>query len=184
MISQGRSRASPANAPTRRTSFEVRFWAIRPYKGKRRTTYAIRWAVSGREFHKAYATKAHAHSRQAQLRAAAARGEAFDTETGLPVAELARLSERSWYQHAVEYVDRRWDSLSGNSRQSIAETLATVTPVLLKTRRGMPDSEVLRAALYGWAFNKQRRQNAEPPGRCRPGAAVGRDPHPPHHRSG
>jgi integrase len=163
VTSRSHDRASPASTPRRRTSFNVRFWAIRPYKGKRRTTYAIRWAVAGREFHKAYGTKAHAQSRQAELRAAAARGEAFDIETGLPVAELAKLSVRSWFQHAVEYVDRRWDRLSGNSRQSIAETLATVTPALLTTNRGRPDSQVLRAALYGWAFNKQRRLGSEPP---------------------
>jgi integrase len=63
----------------------------------------------------------------------------------------------------VAYVDRRWDRLSGISRQSVAEALATITPALLTTRRGAPDDKTLRAALYGWAFNKQRRKTAQPP---------------------
>jgi len=154
---------SSASTRSRRTSYAVRIWAIRPYKGKRKTTYGVRWTVAGREFRDTFDTKAHAQSRQAELRAAAGRGEAFDIESGLPVSEHIKATERSWYQHAVGYVDRRWKSLPGNSRQSIAETLATVTPALLTTKRGMPDDKTLRAALYGWAFNKQRRDNQTPP---------------------
>jgi integrase len=141
----------------------VRIWAIRPYQGKRKTTYGVRWTVAGQQFRQTFDTKAHAHARQAELRAAAGRGEAFDTDTGLPASEQTRANHRSWYAHAMAYVDRRWDSLSGNSRQSVAEALATITPVLLTTSRGLPDDKTLRAALYGWAFNKQRRKTAQPP---------------------
>jgi integrase len=154
--------ADPRTAGTRRTSYAVRIWDIRPYRGKRKTTYGVRWTVEGRQFRQTFDTRAHAHARQAELRAAAGRGEAFDTGTGRPASEQARDSVRSWYAHAMGYVDRRWDSLSGNSRQSVAEALATITPALLATRRGLPDPAVLRAALYGWAFNKRRREKAEP----------------------
>lgn len=61
------------------------------------------------------------------------------------------------------YVDRRWDRAAGSSRVSIAETLATITPVLLATNRGRPADGILRLALYRLAFNKQRRDNSEPP---------------------
>lgn len=44
---------------------------------------------------------------------------------------------------------------------SIADALATVTPALVTTTRGMPDPQVLRAALYGWAFNKESRVTTE-----------------------
>jgi hypothetical protein len=49
---------------------------------------------------------------------------------------------------------------------SIADALATVTPALVTTTRGMPCRDVLRAALYGWAFNKERRATSalEPDG--------------------
>jgi len=105
-------------------------------------------------------------SRLAELRTFARVGVAFDVETGLPApevrqtrAEAATASDVSWYQHAVRYVARRWEGLSGNSRRSVAETLATVTPVLLAPGRGRPDDIVLRRALYGWAFRNQ----PEPP---------------------
>lgn len=87
-------------------------------------------------------------------------------ESGLPVpevreaqAKVAKPSDMSWYEHAVRYVTRRWDGLAGNSRRSIAEALATVTPVLLTSGKGRPDDEELRQALYGWAF----RNVANPP---------------------
>ena len=131
----------------RTVSYAVRIWGIRPYKGKRKTTYIVRWTVAGRQFRETHGTKAHAQSRQAELRAAAGKGEAFDVEIGLPMSEVTRLNERSWYEHAVGYVDRRWALLPGNSRQSIAETLATVTPALFTTSRGRPDNQVLRATL-------------------------------------
>jgi len=43
--------------------------------------------------------------------------------------------------------------------RSVAETLASVTPVLLLPDGGRPADSALRAALYGWAF----RSNAGTP---------------------
>src|SRR5260370_41216263 len=151
-------RRGEAPGPDTRESFEVRFWKIRIYKGKRGRTHAVRWTVAGQEFHQAYETSALAESRLAELRTFAREGVAFDVETGLPVpevrqvrAEAATASEVSWYQHAVRYVARRWEGLSGNSRRSVAETLATVTPVLLAAGKGRPDDTGLRQGPYGWA---------------------------------
>jgi integrase len=156
----------PAAAGGRAVSYAFRPWKIRTYKGRRGTTYAVRWVVAGVEFHDTFATIALAESRRAELVTAARNGEPFDVELGVPVSELGqvseRVSERTWYEHAVGYVNRRWDNAAGNSRQSIAETLATVTPVLLDAAQGRPDDKILRRALYGWAFNKQRRESAEP----------------------
>lgn len=172
----GRSRGSaprPASRSERDAaacaaeSFEVRFWKIRPYKGKRGRTYAVRWTVAGREFHQAYNTSALAESRLAELRTYARDGVAFDNATGLPVpevrrtrAEAATASEVGWYQHAVRYVARRWDGLSPNSRRSVAETLTTVTPVLLAPGNRRPADAELRHALYEWAFRNQPRPPA------------------------
>jgi integrase len=149
-----------------RESFDVRFWKIRTYKGKRGQTYAVRWTVAGEEQHETYKTKALAESRLAELRTYAREGTAFDVATGLPVPELrreqakaAREGHLSWYQHTLSYVARRREGLSGNSLRSIAETFATVTPVLLAPGTGRPDDVLLREALYGWAF----RDRADPP---------------------
>jgi integrase len=152
----------------RRLSYDVRVWAIRKRprgKGKG-VAYVVRWTVGGRPFQRTYDTWALADSRRSELKIAQNQGQAFDRETGVPVAELVRAQdERSWYQHAVDYVDRKWDTAAGNSRSSIAETLATVTPALLPDERGRPDDDTLRKALYGWAFNKQRRITQQPPGK-------------------
>jgi integrase len=147
-------------------SYDVRVWAIRKRprgKGKG-VSYGVRWTVAGGEFHETFDTRALADSRRSQLKTAQNQGQAFDVETGVPSAELVKAQrERSWYQHAVDYVDRKWDAAAGNSRSSIAETLAGVTPALLSGDRGRPDSDVLRKALYGWAFNKQRRTTRQLP---------------------
>lgn len=41
----------------------------------------------------------------------------------------------------------------------MADALATVTPVMVTTRRGRPDADTLRSVLYGWAFHKERRDS-------------------------
>lgn len=56
----------------------------------------------------------------------------------------------------------KWPHLAAKSRISIADALATLTPALVTTTRGMPGRDVLRAALYGWAFNAERRAAGEP----------------------
>ena len=119
-------------------SFDVHFWQIRSYKGKRGRTYTVRWTVAGASHPETFKTLALAESRLAELRTYARNGVAFDVATGLPVpevrqarAEAAKADELSWYQHALNYVARRRRGLSGNSMRSIADTLATVTPVLL-----------------------------------------------------
>lgn len=157
--------ATSADTVGPRESFDVRFWKIRVYKGKRGRTYSVRWTVAGEEFHDTYGTSTLAESRLAELRTYARNGIAFDVTTGLPVteiqqaqaqaAEAATANEVSWYELARKYVARRWDSLSPNSRRSVSETLATVTPVLLASDRCRPSDEALRHALYLWAFRNE-----------------------------
>lgn len=149
-----------------RESFDVRFWGIRSYKGKRGATYTVRWTVAGQVHPETFATRPLAESRLAELRTHARNGVPFDVETGLPVpevrkaqAEVAKAGELSWYQHALNYVARRRKGLAPNSVRSIAETLTTVTTVLLVPGRGQPGGQQVRDALYLWAF---RRQDAPP----------------------
>src|SRR5690606_21464272 len=59
------------------------------------------------------------------------------------------------------FVDLKWPHSAAKSRTGIADALATVTPVLVTTKRGKPDAKVLRAALYGWAFHKVRRETTK-----------------------
>jgi len=70
----------------------------------------------------------------------------------------------TWYQHAVTYAQMKWPHLAPHSRASLADALATVTPLLTtgETCR-RPSAGMLRAALYGYAFNPQRRSRTPDP---------------------
>jgi integrase len=162
----GSTSRRPGPTAGRQESFDVRFWKIRPYKGRRGQTYGVRWTVAGREYHETYQTKGHAESRLAELRTNARQGAAFDVATGLPVTEAqkaqadgAERSELSWYQHTLNYFARRREGLSGNSLRSAAEAMTTVTLTLLVPSTEQPDDDLLREALYSWAY----RDRARPP---------------------
>jgi hypothetical protein len=148
-------------------SHDVRFWEIRPNKsmknGKPVTrSYTVRWTVAGREKSKTFERKPLATRHLAKLVRAADQGEGFDTDTGLPDSMARERSSLTWYQHACEYADERWNGLSAKGRISLVEGLMAVTVVLVKSRRGAPEPEVLRRALRRWAFNPPRRDTEMP----------------------
>jgi integrase len=60
-------------------------------------------------------------------------------------------------------VDAKWARAAASHRRSIAESLACVTTALLSGTRGAPAEEQIRHALYGWSFNKTRREGGPPP---------------------
>jgi integrase len=57
----------------------------------------------------------------------------------------------------------KWAHASAKHRISIAEALATIMPTFLTSERGRPAADELRAALYGWAFNRSRREAGDLP---------------------
>jgi integrase len=159
--------ASETGEPGRpRESFDVRFWAIRSYRGKRKQTHSVRWTVAGQEHHDTFETRPLAVNRLAELRTYARNGAAFDVDTGVPVpqlreaqakaaAEAARASLVTWHEHTMRYFARRRDSLAGNSLRSAAESLATIGPILLMPGRGRPEDSLIREALYQWAYRER-----------------------------
>jgi integrase len=150
------------------STYDVRIWAIREYKGrdrktgKPRSTHRVRWQVSGQEFGESYQTSAMAESFRSRLIVAQREGVAFDEATGLPEPMAREANSRSWYEHAIAFIDMKWARASGKQRRSIADALATVTPALVKNVRGAPTDQDMRRALYGWSFNKGQR-DAGPP---------------------
>ncbi|SPE48292.1 Site-specific recombinase XerC [Streptomyces netropsis] len=143
-------------------SYRVRFWDIRERPSRRRP-FEVRWKVNNREKSESFATKGLAESRRSKLMTAAREGEPFDDATGLPASELRALKQSvTWYQHAHDYIDQRWDRTPGGTRRTLADALATITPALVKPSSGQPDHRVLRRALYSWAFNKNA-WRSEPP---------------------
>jgi len=127
-------------------SYDVRFWQIDTRKGKT-VTYRVRWVVAGRQFSDSFTTKELAESHRAKLRAAARRGEGFDTEAGLPESMVRTLRDVSFYEHCAEFAAATWPVSSAKTRLSVIETLTRVVPVVVSDQKGAPDPAVLRSAL-------------------------------------
>ncbi|WPO75566.1 site-specific integrase [Streptomyces sp. KN37] len=135
-------------------SYNVRFWDTRERPG-RRNGFQVRWTVDGREKSESFSTFGLAESRRAKLMTAAGDGDPFDQQTGLPASEARAIKQRTtWYDLAHEYIDQRWDRTPGNTRRTLADAFATITPALVRPGSTYPEPRVLRRALYSWAFNK------------------------------
>lgn len=143
------------------SSHDVHIWKLAVRKNRRRG-HGVRWAVAGNEFSKWFTTHALADNYRAGLLRATRQGEAFDTESGSPESAVREQQSVTWLDLACRFVDMKWPHLAPKSRMSIADALATVTPAMVTTTRGMPEPQILRAALYGWAFNKESRTTGEP----------------------
>ncbi|TCC12397.1 integrase [Kribbella soli] len=149
-------------------SYDVRTFKTEVYKGKRTTSYRVRWSVAGVRFKETFATKKLAESFLAKLTTAAREGTAFDVASGLPLPMAKDLHRRSWYRHACEYVDLKWPRISPGHRRGISETLTQATFALLTTDRGRPADAAIRVALHSWAFSRANRggldiADADPP---------------------
>ncbi|MFE3458578.1 tyrosine-type recombinase/integrase [Nocardiopsis aegyptia] len=131
-------------------------------KRKRRRGHGVRWAVAGKQFSKWFTTEALADNERSKLKQAAKNGESFCTETGQPESIARELKAVSFFELACEYTDLKWPKAAAKTRQGTSEAFAVLVPVLVKSTRGMPDSKVLREALYGWAFHTERRKAGPP----------------------
>ncbi|MFH8361389.1 tyrosine-type recombinase/integrase [Streptomyces anulatus] len=143
-------------------TYDVRLYAIE-VRRDRPKPFRLRWLVGQRKHSKSYQLKAQADGRRSELMTAVRRGEQFDEETGLPVSEIrAQHGSVTWYEHTRAYVDRKWATAPAKSRKNYADALATITPALVKSRAGSPDATLLRRALYGWAYNRNRWEDEHP----------------------
>src|SRR5947209_730476 len=105
------------------STYDVRIWSIREYKGKDRktgkprSTYRVRWEVAGEEFGKTFQTRPLAESFRSKLIVAQREGVAFDELTGLPEPMARELNSRTWYEHAVAFVDMKWPRSAAKHRK-------------------------------------------------------------------
>jgi hypothetical protein len=53
----------------------------------------------------------------------------------------------------MAYTQMKWPHLAPHSRASLADALATITPLLTAHTRHRPPAQTLRTALYQHAFN-------------------------------
>lgn len=146
-------------------SYDVVVWSIRQRSGRPKP-WELRWRVGSQPHSKSYKLKPQADGRRSELMAALREGQQFDEETGLPAKELAALAMPTWYEHAKAYALMKWPGAAAKHRAGIAESLAVVTPAFMSTKQGIPQPEVLRAALYQWAFRAVQREDGEHVLRC------------------
>ena len=85
-------------------------------------------------------------------------GLEFDPLTGVPAEwHIPEHVIVTWFEEATAYAVMKWPCLAAHSRASLAEALATVTPVLTRPgARNRPDQRELRTVLYQRAFSPAR----------------------------
>lgn len=146
-------------------TYEVKFWAIRPGKAKRKRTYEVRWKVGHTPQSRTIGSKAQAENFLSELRHAARKGEAFDTETGLPDSMTTTAGrERSWLEFCLVYIDMKWPSAAPKTRDSLTDALATLIPAVVAepVPEGM-GQRIVREALRHFALAPPTRKLARPP---------------------
>jgi integrase len=127
----------------------------------------VRWVVAGKVFTETFASFALADVFRSDLIQAINKGEEYDVATGLPVSKLPAVQQPapepalSWLQFCTDYVKARWDEVAAKTRASIADSLATVTSVMVEATPDHPDSRDLRRAFL-WAVLPANAE-AEPP---------------------
>jgi integrase len=99
------------------------------------------------------------------LRQAARKGEAFDSETGLPDSMTTTPSrERSWLAFCLAYIDMKWPSAAPKTRDAMTDALATLIPAI--TSEPAPDGicpSTLHEALRHYALAPPSRALDRPP---------------------
>lgn len=142
------------------TSYDVRVYKTRVYKGTKVSTYTVRWTVAGEEFTEPFRKDAQADSFRSELLTAARKGEAFSTLTGRPVSWKRTASEMTWYDFACAYTDMKWKAAAAGYRKNIARALTAATSAMFTGDRGKPEDALLRKALFRYAFNTKNRAEA------------------------
>jgi integrase len=138
-------------------SYDVRIYKMEVYKGKRVTTYTVRWKTGVKQWKEPFRKRAQAVSFESELRSAARKGEAFDVATGRPLAWGRISGDMPWYDFCVSYVDMKWKGASGKHRANTAWALVTVMPAMFDGEKAKPAEKKIRTALRRWAFNSKNR---------------------------
>jgi integrase len=130
-------------------STKVRIWTIKINtlaKGKR--SYTVRWGVDGEQHSQTFAGRTPADKYRSDLMQAYKNGEEFEVYgKGLPESMIPKKETETWWTFVQRYLAMKWPEVAANSRESITDALATVTPALTRDEPDRPSPEVLRKAL-------------------------------------
>jgi hypothetical protein len=128
-------------------------WKIGKARSKTRP-HMVRWVVAGEVFTQTFASFALADAFRSDLIQAINKAEEFDVATGLPVSKLAAEEPQpaktiSWLEFCTRYVAARWDEVAAKTRESICDSLATVTQVMTGTGPDSPSPREVRRRSCG-----------------------------------
>ncbi|AZQ73556.1 site-specific integrase [Streptomyces luteoverticillatus] len=152
-------------------STDVRLWKISKVRSKR-APYQLRWTVAGKVKTASFSTSTLADSRRSELWQAMRRGEAFDTESGLPESELRAAAEKAeadarldpnWWDFSREYVAVRWRTAAAKTREGLADSLSTVALAMAGEGPKAPTPEEVRRAMR-WAVVPAHKDEEPPQG--------------------
>jgi integrase len=129
---------------------------------RRKKSYTVRWVVESDPRSRTFSTRALADNFRSDLMQAINRGEAFDTDSGLPDSLVPSPEGVSWLSFVRRYLDMKWPHAAAKSRDSLTESLATVTPVLVRDLAGRPDPTLLRQVLRRYELLPQSQQAERP----------------------
>jgi len=110
------------------TTYDVRIYKTEIYRGKRVSSYRVRWRADRQDWRRSFRTAAQADVFRAELLAAARKGEAFNLATGEPASWQREEPGTTWYEFACAYVDMKWKTASAKYRRAIAQALAAAPP--------------------------------------------------------
>lgn len=144
-------------------SREVRFRKIQINAlAGRKKSYTVRWTVGGEPKSRTFTTRALADNFRSDLMQAANRGEAFDSDSGLPESMMKPEEAVTWFGFVRQYIDMKWPGAAAKSRESMTDALATVTGMLVRDLGGRPDPLLLRRALREYEFPPAARELDRP----------------------
>src|SRR4051812_2613801 len=116
-------------------TYDVRVYGIEKRKNaaEKIISYRVLWRVAGKLFRETYKKKAQADSFRSELVAAVNKAQAFNKQTGQPVAWNQTINHESWYEFACDYADMKWKDASAKHRADIARVLMLATPALFSS---------------------------------------------------
>lgn len=129
----------------------------------RRKSYTVRWVVANQARSRTFTSRALADHFRSDLMQAVNKGEAFDVDSGFPDSMVPATDGITWLDLVRRYVEMKWPTAAAKSRDSITDSLATVTPTLVRDNPGRPDGSLLRRALREHELPPSARLQARPP---------------------
>lgn len=89
-------------------TYDVRVYKTEVYKGKRVTTYTVRWKVARKTWKEPFRNAAQADSFRSSLLTAARKGEAFAVKTGRPLSWEREENGVTWFAFSLDYCAAKW----------------------------------------------------------------------------